>query len=159
MGFFLSLSFSHCYFGFFFPYSNYLTYWSVHFWLAPDFNICHFWPISLNVAMSSLSILWLSWIPQFLQTLQHHLLTLFQDSRLSFRDQMYVLRANGLLGVFFFFSLINWTAVNDCLVLGLNVLWSSRPRRHSSECQEIGTKSEMLVYCIGLYLSGLLHSV
>ena len=38
-------------------------------WLGPDVCIC--WPISLNVAMSSLSCLWLSWFPQFLSFSRH----------------------------------------------------------------------------------------
>ena len=80
LGFSLSLSFSHCYFGLFFSYSNYLTYWSVHFWLAYDFNICHFWPISLNVAKFSFNFMTFldPLVSQFLQTLQCHLLTLFK---------------------------------------------------------------------------------
>ena len=87
--------------------------------------ICHFSPISLNVVMSSLSFLWLFWLPQFLsfsrycnaipqpflKTPDHYL-----GTRCMFKSYC------SSCFVFLFFALINWTAVNDCLVLGLNFL-------------------------------------
>ena len=117
----------------------------VHFRLVRGPDVCSPCPVSLKVIMHSLSILWPFLISQslsFPKTLSLHPPTFSHDLRPSFKDQMHILVL--MVHPVFSFSM-SWTAVTDCLVMGLNVLWPPGQGGIPLNARKTGTTSMVIV--------------